>query len=65
MSEPDTPPALDAPAADASIPTWQTAGSQGWSGGSAGGLFGTSSSNSSGGGYEPAASSDGLCSLWG
>lgn len=43
---PDTPPAaFSAPAADASVPAWQTAGTQDWSGRSAGGLFGSGNSS--------------------
>jgi hypothetical protein len=43
VSGPETPPAAfdAAAAADSSVPTWQTAGGQDWSGQSTGGLFGS------------------------
>lgn len=52
VSGPDTHPAFSATAADTSVPSWQTAGGQDWSGRSSGGLFASGNS------------STGSCSSW-
>lgn len=45
ISGPDTPPTFSTSAADTTVPSWQTAGGQDWSGGSTGGLFASGNSS--------------------